>query len=340
MLAILERSWTAQVDELTFTPPLDDGGACGPDGRYDVFIWPRVDGAYVESVAENPATPHDDYSTFMAIDPYGVYGGEFLDTTLAHEFNHAVQASDDWWESATIFEMSATFVEALVYPGQDDYFYTLEDFQARPQWSVFYNDGYETWHMYGAAMFLHFLREKHFPADPGFIARIWKSSRSNPPNDRPDYLDAIRHVLLTERGVDLDEAIVEFMQWRWFVAEFDDGAHFELGGEWPVPVSYLQLDAAEAAIDLPLEAMIYGSVYLRLVNEGAAERTFAVDLTEDDMDASWNLSAADGADVLPAVTVPPESSLTIVATVLPSSLVSASTLSFDMRRADLVLTAR
>lgn len=340
MLAILEHSWTVQVDELGFSPPLDDGGACGPDGRYDVFIRPGVDGAYVASVAENPATPYNDYSTYMAIDPYGVYGGEFLDTTLAHEFNHAVQASDDWWESATIFEMSATFVEALVYPGQDDYFYTLEDFQATPQRSVFYNDDYETWHMYGAAMFLHFVKEHYFPTDPGFIARIWQASRSNPPDGRPDYLDAIRNVLLTERGVDLDEAIVAFMQWRWFVADFDDGAHFEQGTAWPAPVAYLQLDAAEATIDLPLEAMSYGGVYLQLVNDGTAERTFAVDLTEDDMDATWRLTAVDGTDVLPALAVPPESSLTIVATALPSSAASASTLSFDLRQANLQLTAQ
>lgn len=340
MLSILEHSWTVQVDELGFAPPLDDGGACGPDGRYDVFIWPGVDGAYVASVTENPATPHNDYSTYMAINPYGVYGGGLLDTTLAHEFNHAVQASDDWWESATIFEMSATFVEALVYPEQDDYFYTLEDFQATPQWSVFYNDDYETWHMYGAAMFLHFLKENYFPNDPGFIARVWQASRSPPPDDRPDYLDAIREVLLTERGVDLDEAIVEFMQWRWFVAEFDDGAHFEHGADWPVPVSYQQLDAAEASIDLPLEAMSYGGVYLRIVNDGTAERTFAVDLTEDDMDAAWHLTAVDGSDVFPALAVPAESSRTIVATALPSSTVSASTLSFDPRQASLRLTAQ
>jgi hypothetical protein len=180
MLAILEHAWEVQVDQLGFSAPLSDDGECGPDGRYDVFIWPAVDGAFVDSVADHPETAHDDYSTFMAIDTTGDYGGALLDTTLAHEFNHAVQASDDWWESALIFEMGATFVETLVYPQQDDWFYVMEDFQARPQWSLFRDDGYRTWYMYGAAMYLHFLHERNFPSDPSFIARIWRGARSEP----------------------------------------------------------------------------------------------------------------------------------------------------------------
>ena len=156
MLGILEVSWTVQIDTLGFSAPLDDGGECGPDGRYDVFIWRGIDGAFVDAIAENPLTPHDDYTTYMAISIAGSTGQGLLDTTLAHEFNHAAQASDDWWESALFFEMTATFVEALTYPQEDDYFFTLKDFQRRPEWSIFYVDNYATWHMYGAAMYLAF----------------------------------------------------------------------------------------------------------------------------------------------------------------------------------------
>ena len=140
--------------------------------------------------------------------------------------NHALQASDDWWESALIFEMSATFVEALVFPNQNDYFFTLEDFQNRPEWSLFYDDNYVTWYMYGAAMYLHFLSERNFAGDDAFIARVWRETRSDPAVGRPDYIDALRTVLLNDRGVDLDATVIEFMQWRWFVAQFDDRAHF------------------------------------------------------------------------------------------------------------------
>lgn len=339
-LAILENAWTVQVDQLGFSPPLDDGGACGPDGSYDVFLWRSVDGAYVDAIANNPQTPHDDYSTYMAIDAFGVYGGEFLDTTLAHEFNHSVQASDDWWESPLIFEMTATFAEALVHPDQDDWFYTMEDFQARPNWSLFYDDAYQTWYMYGAAMFLHFLREQYFPQDSGFIARAWLAMRSEPPADRPDFIDALRSILLDERGVALDAAIVGFMQWRWFTGEFDDGNHFARGTEWPHPVAILQADAADASIVIDVRAMHYGAEFLRVTNDDSAERVFDVVLQNDDMAVSWRLTTVEGDDTASVLTVPAQSSRVLVAVALPSVPVSATTVSFDDHTARLTLTAR
>jgi hypothetical protein len=55
-----------------------------------------------------------------------------------------LQASDDWWEASPHYESGATFAESLVYPDLTDYFYTLEDFQDNPGWSLFYNDGFAT----------------------------------------------------------------------------------------------------------------------------------------------------------------------------------------------------
>lgn len=337
MIGYLETAWTRQVDELGFTAPLDDQGQCGSDGRYDVFIWPGVDGAFVDGIAENPATAYDDYTTYMAIDISGSTGNRLLDTTLAHEFNHAVQASDDWWESALIFEMSATFVEALVYPDQDDYYFTLRNFQGRPDWSLFYDDNYRTWYMYGAAMYLHFLSERYFPGDPAFISRIWHESRSDPATGRPDYIDALRAVLLNDRGVDLDQSIIEFMQWRWFVAAFDDGAHFEHGADWPKAVTFLEVDAAVSRITNDMNVMIYGAAYLRIANTTAMPRTFAVNLQQSDMDVEWRLTTVHGADVINNISIAPHSSEVIVATVVPATPVSASTLDFDRRAATLTL---
>lgn len=331
MVTILEHAWDVQVDTLGFTAPLDDEGHCGADGRYDVFFWRGVDGAYVDSVAENPATSYDDYSTYMAIDPTGEYGAELLDTTLTHEFNHAVQASDDWWESALIFEMSATFVESLVYPEQDDYFYVLEDFQRHPEWSLFYDDNYRTWYMYGAAMYLHFLYQRYFPDDPAFIARIWHDSRSEPTGQRPDYIDSIRSLLLTERGVEFDDAVVEFMQWRWFVAEQDDGAHFSQGTDWPATVAFLEVDASEPSLQIDISAMLYGAGYVRVTNNQAAERNFSVDVENPDSGVVWRLTTVESEPVAGSISVPPLSSLDIVAVALPATQISSQTLDFDTR---------
>ena len=337
MLEYLETAWTREVDDLGFSAPLDDNGQCGNDGRYDVFIWRGVDGAFVDAIAENSATVYDDYTTYMAIDPTGSTGNELLDTTLAHEFNHAVQASDDWWESALIFEMSATFMEALVYPDQDDYYFTIEDFQKHPNWSLFYDDNYRTWYMYGAAMYLHFLSERYFPTDPAFIARIWRMSRSDPAIGRPDYIDALRAVLLNDRGIDLETTIAEFMQWRWFVATFDDGAHFQHGADWPTPVAHREFDATMSQISIEMKVMIYGAEYVRIRNNDSQPRDFRVVLQQSDTDVEWRLATVNGADVINTLSVAPLSEEVVVATVVPVSPVSSATLDFRRRAATLTL---
>lgn len=337
MVAILETAWRVQIDELGFSEPLDDNGICGGDGRYDVFVWRGIDGAFVEGIADNPQTPHDDYATYMAIDPSDDFGGAFLDSTLTHEFNHTVQASDDWFESAMFFEMTATFIEALVYADQDDYFFTTTDFQQHPEWSLFYFDNFRTWYMYGSAMYLHFLRDNYFPSDPAYIARIWRMTRSDPAIGRPDFMDAIRDILLTERGVGFDESVVEFMRWRWFVAELDDGSHFERGADWPTPVSFLSIDAAAADMTIDLSAMIYGSNYLRIQNDTMSEQRVMIDLQNDSNDVIWRMTSVDGAAIAASVTVPAMASITAVAIVLPVMEVTAESLDFDLRTARLTL---
>jgi hypothetical protein len=337
MLGILEVSWAVQIDTLGFSAPLDDGGDCGPDGRYDVFIWRGIDGAFVDAIAENPLTPHDDYTTYMAISIAGSTGQGLLDTTLAHEFNHAAQASDDWWESALFFEMSATFVEALTYPQEDDYFFTLEDFQRRPEWSIFYVDNYATWHMYGAAMYLHFLSERYYPNDPAFIARLWRGARSTPTGNRPDYIDAIRAVLLADRGVTLDETIIEFMQWRWFVAQFDDGLHFSKGANWPTPVSFLDIDPSTLPAAVDLDAMMFGANYLRLVNNTGSPLSIKIELSENDAEVNWHLSTVEGVQIVSMMTIPPQSTEVMVAIALPVNEVYSNTLTFANHTASLTM---
>ncbi len=339
IVSYLETSWDIQVGVLGFSPPLDDKGLCGSNGSYDVFIWRGMEGAFVEAISENPQTPYDDYLTYMAIDISGSSGGALLDTTVAHEFNHALQASDDWWESALVFEMCATFVEALVYPQQDDYFFTLIDFQLHPDWSLFYVDNYRTWYMYGAAMYLHFLSEKYYSGDPGFIARIWRMSRSDPSGGGPDFLDALRSMLLGERGISVDETVVEFMQWRWFIAGLDDGTHFAHGADWPAAVIFTDIDASAPQTTVDLSAMPYGAVYLRLVNDESQRRPVQVSLQFGDTDITWALTNVNGDAVAGSVTVPANANITLVATVLPTSPVSTESIEFSARAASLTLSA-
>src|SRR5262249_30104102 len=115
VLGYLDHAWDVEVGALGFRPPLADAGACGPDGAFDVFLWRGHEECYVDVTGENAATPYDDRTSFLVVDPWGPYGGAILDTTVAHELNHAMQAADDWSDTAIVYEMTAVFVEDLVY---------------------------------------------------------------------------------------------------------------------------------------------------------------------------------------------------------------------------------
>jgi len=338
VIALLEASWNTQVDTLGFTAPISDQGLCGADGDYDVFIWPGTGGAFVDGISNNPATSYQDWSTYMGIDPTGPTGGALLNTFIAHEFNHALQASDDWAEEGQHYEAGASFAEALVYPEDRDWVFTQEDFQDNPGWSLFYDDKLATWYSYGSAMYLHYLYERFFPNDPAFYARIWRGTRSDTANGRPDYIDALRRLLLMERGVALDDAVVEFMQWRWFVGSQDDGAHFSRGGTWPHEVAVIDIDIAALPTTQVLDAMIYGANYVRLNNSGATAVDVSATLFQTDLEVDWRAFAVDGGELLAPLGIEAGGSAVIVAVPLPVAETWTENLSFIDRTADLNLS--
>jgi hypothetical protein len=205
VLALVERSWRIEVDELGFSPPLDDAAACGPDGGFDVFVWRGSETCYVDAFAEEPATAWDDALVYLVVDPWGPYGGAILDVTLAHELSHAMQAADDWWDAPIVYEMTSTFVEDLVFDDDDGYLDQVADFQAHPDWSLDRDDAYATWYMYGSAIYLHFVRERYFAGDGAFAGAMWRGLRGEP--DFEDALDALLPVPFLD-------SVVEFAAWR------------------------------------------------------------------------------------------------------------------------------
>ena len=341
IVTFMDESWALQVDSLGFSAPLDDGGKCGSDGRYDVFIW-RVwsDGAYVTHIEPNPETEHDDKTTYMGIHNED----EYLNTYVAHEFNHSVQASDDWGmqDSSVFYEMSASFAEAFPYPEsvsqglQDDWVPYLEDFQATPESSLFIDD-YDTWHMYGSTLYLHYLHQRYFPSDLSFIARVWLANRNNPDEDRPDYIDALRSVLLSERGITFEETITEFMQWRWFLGEYDDGAHFAKGADWDYPVAHSVVNPLTMPITIGISSMMFGASYFRLENPTGSAISLGVDLISDEPNISWDISTAEGSQVVSSFTVPEQSSTILIITAMPTGQVYSGDFTFGSRDAELTL---
>jgi hypothetical protein len=227
VLAHLEYAWRIQITRHGASPPLDDRGLAGPDGRFDVYLWRGIDTMYVDAIAANDATWYDDWSTFMVLDPWGQYGGAELAANLFHELRHASQGSDDWWEHIHIFEADATLWEVAHF-GFERLPKVWRDFQAHPEWTLFRDDGYRTWYMYGGALFLMFVGDHVFKGDLSFTNDMWRRSRNAPGADadprlnEPDFTDALQ-TILAARGTSLYDQVVAFARARWHTGVRDDG---------------------------------------------------------------------------------------------------------------------
>ncbi len=227
-LELVEQAWQVQIDHGGARPPLDDHGVAGPDGRFDVYLWQGVDEPYVVGVEPDATTPYEDWSTAMVLDPWGSYGGDELEPNVFHELRHASQGSDDWWEHAQVFEAEATMWEVAHY-GFERSHLAWRDYQARPEWTLFRDDGYRTWYMYGGALFLLYLSEHVFGGDLAFSNEMWRRSRNPPGADmhpalnEPDFVDALVVILAAERTSLFDE-VAGFARARWYTGARDNGS--------------------------------------------------------------------------------------------------------------------
>jgi hypothetical protein len=203
----------------------------------------------------------------MVVDPWGSYGGPILDSTIAHEFNHACQMADDWNDLAIVYEMTADYMQKIVVPTDENYQEAFADFQARPDWSLDYDDGYRTWYSYGSAMYLFYLRDRFFGGDSHFVAQMWNGLRGD-----PTFEDALGGL-----GVDFVQSTVGFARWR---ATADP------------PVAAQTAAAVAGRIDLSPAPMVLGSSYLRLTG-GTKEMTVSIDC---DPTVRWVVQAVPGLD--------------------------------------------
>lgn len=272
VLGHLELAWGFLISDgqgggLGFKAPISDEGLCGPDERFDAFLWRGAESTYVDVIAENPRTAIDDWSTHMVVDAWGEFAGAMLDATVAHELNHTSQAAYDWSESSAVFEATSTFIEDLVHDDDDNYLYLLDDFQRRPEWAIDHDDGYASFYMYGGALYLHYLYERFFPSRPTFIVELWERLASPAPgpdgDNEPDWIDAIDTMLERRRSSFID-SLLEFARYRYYVGRLDDGRHLSEAGLIPESAEAKIAHRLEAGQSATLRPMMTGTSYVEL----------------------------------------------------------------------------
>ncbi len=348
IIAQLDLAWDRQINTWGYEPPPPDTGMCGPDGRFDVFIWRGHRTCHVSTLAD--LYGHDEFVTswggqisFMILDPWGPYGGEMLQQTVAHEFNHTTHAANDWHDLPISYEMSATYVEQMFGQDLSDY---VADFQKYPDWGLLRNDDYQTWYMYGSALYLHFLRDYYFAGEDFdlILPKIWVAMRNTPDlyENSPNFVDAL-NTFLQRKGVTFMDSVVDFARWRYYAGNrvAGDTMHFKRFPTVPWTPAAL-LDGARLTIPaITLTSQTYavspapmmtGTAYLTINRANAAQASFRLQLVPaTDNSIRWvaqavpGMSAGSDGDLLDlsagAVRIPfaADGSRTLVLTALPAT---------------------
>lgn len=295
----LEAAWDFETQTLGFEPPLPDAGECGPDERFDVFIWRGKETCFVQIIHEGldekyilaPGAPWGGRTSYMVVDPWGKYGKEILGQTMAHELNHASHAVQDWYEAGDVFEMTATYVEQYFNKALA---YNIVDFQAHPDWGLLFYDDYATYYMYGSGLYLYFLRDYYFSrqasVDEKFPARLWSYVRNDelrPLVNKPNLVDGLTRLLAPFGHSFADSALV-FARWRYYAGSHDDGKHFK---PWPglakesllpflqgADIKPVLIVLANTSYKVEPPPMLLGNGYVEITGADASQKSFRVTL--------------------------------------------------------------
>lgn len=319
IITYLDAAWQRQIIEQGYEPPPSDSGVCGPDGRFDVFIRRGVNSCKVDLITEELVTRWGGRASYMQVDPWGDYGGDKLSATIAHEFNHASHAANDWYDLPISFEMSASYVDQFYGP-QD--VRDILDFQKHPEWGLLRDDSYLTYYMYGSALYLHFLRDRYFGVDDSFVPQLWVKMRNTPDLliNKPNFVDAFNSLLISTGAVFGEcpflNTVPEFARWRYYAGDRKDSRHFRNlnddrrpSGLPPVPQEWQMAFITQATlpitgVTMPLPYDIYefdpapmmtGTVYLTVHRQNASQTSFQLSLVIQSAPAvRWVIQAVPG----------------------------------------------
>jgi len=220
-----EHAWGFQVNTLGWdAPPIDPSV-----GYYEVIIEPLPSGilGVTYRYAEGPDPNQEDWYSYIKITT-GM-NWNYLRTTVSHEFNHACQFSYTGSDGIWIYENTATWMEDMEYDNIDQYQeYLSGTSPIKNPWLNITStqDLYE----YAGCLFPMFLSE--WLNDPDVMRKIWDLMGVHLGNNALRDIDSILKIYY---GENLEDALIEYAEWRFFTGFFNDNTHFEEAGDWPNP---------------------------------------------------------------------------------------------------------
>ncbi|HEY3356252.1 MAG TPA: DUF6055 domain-containing protein [Polyangia bacterium] len=248
ILDAAEVSWQVMTEEYGFpAPPIEPG-----TDRYRILVtstggWGS---AYTAPYAENPATPWSDCFSYVVVDPSNSQSS--APATVAHELNHAMQSALDCAEIATFMENTSTYIMSQVFPeAAAETIAYMPYFQSEPWRALDYMNPYGSdLYEYGGTLFAIALAESWGGASgPIFLRRIWEDCRQDDDANSRTYYDAVASLVGAAGGpATIEDVLMTFSEARFFVGQWDDGAHLPTAAAYPA----VARAAAYAAQDLPV----------------------------------------------------------------------------------------
>jgi len=223
----LDYAWQQEIDVLGFQPPLDTLGK--PVEHYNIYFSNRARGEYglTTFVDEISVLPGDNFTSFIELDNtfqdgHFTPGLDGLRVTCAHEFNHAIQLGYNFRQGDTyIFELTATWIEDVLYPEVNDYFQYLPTFFNTVQNRNFTTNIFPN--LYANGIFMQMLSAQY---NTDIVTDIWDRIKTEKAIDAID-------TELKIRGSSFSESLNDYGKWMYFTGEraipgefFDDADEF------------------------------------------------------------------------------------------------------------------
>lgn len=224
---ILDHVWQVTIDELGFLAPLDTTGHTV--STYHIYFTSMSEYGSTQPLGEISDNRPNNYASYILINnnmqQVNTKGLDGLRVTCAHEFNHAIQLCYSYrsFSERFIFEMTSTWMEDIIYPDINDYFYYLDNFFYGAQQIRFTSmDGFDP---YANCLYMHMISKTY---SNEIVVEIWQQMVQE------KAMDALETVL-NRHYTTFSQSLNNYARWLYFTGDrtipgefFTDAVYFPM----------------------------------------------------------------------------------------------------------------